>query len=1230
MAFPPASRGSPSHPPSTTASAVAARRSADGRPGRPLSRVEQMLHAYYDLEEAGDTDKAPEHPPAAVEAGGQKRPLAADQQPTASATAPDLCEASAVGGSSVDTAPAPVSAGATTARQPHGARGGVDAARQLLQEMPPLLHPSASSSPRPAGSRALGASTSPRVPPSLDLNSPAFDMQAYFTAAVRSCSLRELLRLTNELEAEVRILERDIRTLVYENYGKFLSATETVRRVRQAMGDIEQQLQHLSLSVSAIESSSGQLMKTVHERAAGIEDLVAFRQLIEQLQLLLTLPELLRQHLAAGSPLTALQVYDRAKLFLAKQNVTSPPLQRLLLLKRDAEAAAAYCVQLLKQQLDRGVGGEEEEKGQEEVAALSNRAAASSAAAASKAAGTEGVFTSLGGSSSSSSSSSSTGRPAATPLGSEEASRIVRLLLRSGEDARELLRIYQRGRRHACLRVLERCCGREAVEGGGPSNAAVAEGVEGDQREVGVAGDASSAREGGVARTEIGLEGACSQIACRFVPQVAAALKDMLVLLRFIALQKKKKRFEEAGTTKRVVEAAAAAGRDREPQEAALVRRVREDAAAAEEGCGAIEPEGECLLLSFLTSLVDAAFSRLSATIASTVPAAASVLQGCRTVTSALEKSWEEVLLPAATLQQQALQTMRQAHRAVLLEATALTFKRAYAKVVQELHDTLAAATRLQLEQEQEEEAQAKPFSVLHTAKRAVAVTQQHAAAQCVIVEGCMALTDAQQLLQDAFPSPTPAEQESLLHAHITPWVAGLFELFLLFTLQLTRNVPAAFAGCPIVLETALAELQQPDARRHANGSVSHARRTYLTPQVEAALWVSVVNCPWRSPEARKAELPASERSLCPSFLSAQFEFLSSVLVCLRIGRHLQQVGLAKLEAVGVELHPSLLPPHWLSGNSNNNNNNSNNYNSNNTNNNDHRRRTGAASGQPSVAARLRAAVHSLVTAFVFYCGQRAAEDTIAVLAERYVLRLQPGRGSVQTCASPDRTGGGAFAPLVQALRECDDAFAAIAEDTARTPPFASAGKNAAVAATQGSSSVTEAMQQQLPPRRLARFLSRRRTAVEREMERLFARKQRVYGCVTFNRCRSVLSVFRIAARAVLEFVRGCSLPPAAVQQLQADCEEAADAVRQLLQPEDASLVDGVFDEIAAVGAGLSREEGIAKARRLFPHEEEGGAARRQKLRGVHTVDNTAHSAERFWGHNAAAGNQHLMTRDTW
>ncbi|OEH78683.1 vacuolar protein sorting-associated protein 51 related protein [Cyclospora cayetanensis] len=1173
MAFPPASRGSPSHPPSTTASAVAARRSADGRPGRPLSRVEQMLHAYYDLEEAGDTDKAPEHPPAAVEAGGQKRPLAADQQPTASATAPDLCEASAVGGSSVDTAPAPVSAGATTARQPHGARGGVDAARQLLQEMPPLLHPSASSSPRPAGSRALGASTSPRVPPSLDLNSPAFDMQAYFTAAVRSCSLRELLRLTNELEAEVRILERDIRTLVYENYGKFLSATETVRRVRQAMGDIEQQLQHLSLSVSAIESSSGQLMKTVHERAAGIEDLVAFRQLIEQLQLLLTLPELLRQHLAAGSPLTALQVYDRAKLFLAKQNVTSPPLQRLLLLKRDAEAAAAYCVQLLKQQLDRGVGGEEEEKGQEEVAALSNRAAASSAAAASKAAGTEGVFTSLGGSSSS---SSSTGRPAATPLGSEEASRIVRLLLRSGEDARELLRIYQRGRRHACLRVLERCCGREAVEGGGPSNAAVAEGVEGDQREVGVAGDASSAREGGVARTEIGLEGACSQIACRFVPQVAAALKDMLVLLRFIALQKKKKRFEEAGTTKRVVEAAAAAGRDREPQEAALVRRVREDAAAAEEGCGAIEPEGECLLLSFLTSLVDAAFSRLSATIASTVPAAASVLQGCRTVTSALEKSWEEVLLPAATLQQQALQTMRQAHRAVLLEATALTFKRAYAKVVQELHDTLAAATRLQLEQEQEEEAQAKPFSVLHTAKRAVAVTQQHAAAQCVIVEGCMALTDAQQLLQDAFPSPTPAEQESLLHAHITPWVAGLFELFLLFTLQLTRNVPAAFAGCPIVLETALAELQQPDARRHANGSVSHARRTYLTPQVEAALWVSVVNCPWRSPEARKAELPASERSLCPSFLSAQFEFLSSVLVCLRIGRHLQQVGLAKLEAVGVELHP----------------------------------------------------IHSLVTAFVFYCGQRAAEDTIAVLAERYVLRLQPGRGSVQTCASPDRTGGGAFAPLVQALRECDDAFAAIAEDTARTPPFASAGKNAAVAATQGSSSVTEAMQQQLPPRRLARFLSRRRTAVEREMERLFARKQRVYGCVTFNRCRSVLSVFRIAARAVLEFVRGCSLPPAAVQQLQADCEEAADAVRQLLQPEDASLVDGVFDEIAA--AGLSREEGIAKARRLFPHEEEGGAARRQKLRGVHTVDNTAHSAERFWGHNAAAGNQHLMTRDTW
>lgn len=1045
------------------------------RNARPLSRVEQMLHAYYDLEDTTEPNQSQKDPgqrshnkasePQDVRDGGLSQKPSEAREDLAS------------------------TAQASTVERQRGS-GALKTALQLLNDIPYLQQSVAAAV---SGGRASSESS---PPPALDLNSPDFNMQAFFSTSVRSCTLRELLRLTNELEGEVRVLERDIQTLVYENYGKFLSATETVRRVRHAMSDVEGQLQILSTSVVSIENNSRQLMATVHERAAGIEDLVAFRQLIEQLQLLSTLPELLRRHLLAGDAETALLVYEHARIFLAEQHAPCPHLQRLALLRRDADATADYAKKLLKQRLD--VPSGEESSGM--CGSFGPVASTSMQVETATAAGI-GIQPDLH-------------RQQTRPLSSADASRVVRLLLRSGEDPLELLRLHQRGRRHAALLALQDCFTRDSASAASaPAEVGPADAL------PGVASTSQDARQDVNAEAMgVTLERACNRVSAVYVDLLATALKDSLFILRFFSAMKARKL-----QTNQLKDAS----------EASEVRRIRAVVDVAENEV-AIDMEAESSLLTFLSSLVEAAFSRLSAMIASAVPVAASVVRGTSSVVSAFESSWGAFLPPS--LQRQATEAARKAQRQVLLEATALAFKRAYAKVAQELHDAIAAAgeqheQQLQMKENSISTGACPGFpqnlrsddpSASTVAALAVALTRQHPAEQSVVVEGCVALTDAQQLLRGAL-LPASGEAEVLVLRQTVPWVAGLFELFVRFATRFTKDIPAAFSGYPEVLEDVLDGTSSVDRQPNSNSD-----EAWLAVQVEAAL-VSASAFQYTKPETLADQMPLRSLPLVS-------------LVLLRIGRSLQQLGLAKVEAIGTELFPSL-EGGWLSGS-----------NSNKSLSAATAAGTSRATQPPGtrVASRLRAATQSLMTAYVFYCGQGAAESTVLSLAKYHWTQLQESYAKEHTPKRPSGTSG-SLAPLVGALRHCDSELATIMTESGQ-PSSASAQLHGAE------------LSQQLH-RRLGRPFGRRRTAIEREMERLFARKQRVFSAVPFSRTKAVMGVFRIAARAVLEFIRGLYFNASAVQQLQVDCAAASCAIRELVQPEDASVVDGFFDEIVASAA---------------------------------------------------------------
>lgn len=60
---------------------------------------------------------------------------------------------------------------------------------------------------------------------------PGFDADEFIARVAARSSLEQLLRLYTRVVGEVRALDAEKKALVYDNYSKLITATETIRKV---------------------------------------------------------------------------------------------------------------------------------------------------------------------------------------------------------------------------------------------------------------------------------------------------------------------------------------------------------------------------------------------------------------------------------------------------------------------------------------------------------------------------------------------------------------------------------------------------------------------------------------------------------------------------------------------------------------------------------------------------------------------------------------------------------------------------------------------------------------------------------------------------------------------------------------------------------------------------------------------------------------------------------------
>ncbi|XP_061659642.1 vacuolar protein sorting-associated protein 51 homolog [Syngnathoides biaculeatus] len=157
------------------------------------------------------------------------------------------------------------------------------------------------------------------TPPSLDpcdINGAHFDPEDYLNKLRRECSLAELMDQETCMVKQIRSLDSDMQTLVYENYNKFISATDTIRKMKNDFKKMEDEMDCLSANMAAITDFSARISGTLEDQHAQITKLSGVHALLRKLQFLFELPARLKKCLELRAYAQAVTSHRRARCVL--------------------------------------------------------------------------------------------------------------------------------------------------------------------------------------------------------------------------------------------------------------------------------------------------------------------------------------------------------------------------------------------------------------------------------------------------------------------------------------------------------------------------------------------------------------------------------------------------------------------------------------------------------------------------------------------------------------------------------------------------------------------------------------------------------------------------------------------------------------------------------------------------------------------------------------------------
>ncbi|KAI0206618.1 Vps51/Vps67-domain-containing protein [Astrocystis sublimbata] len=117
------------------------------------------------------------------------------------------------------------------------------------------------------------------VPPS-ELDKADFDTDAFIKKALAENGMQDLLRLYTRVLGEARALDAEKKALVYDNYSKLITATETIQKMRTNMDPLNPMASTLDPAIAKIYEQASEIRESL--RATVAEPTAAREAELEQ------------------------------------------------------------------------------------------------------------------------------------------------------------------------------------------------------------------------------------------------------------------------------------------------------------------------------------------------------------------------------------------------------------------------------------------------------------------------------------------------------------------------------------------------------------------------------------------------------------------------------------------------------------------------------------------------------------------------------------------------------------------------------------------------------------------------------------------------------------------------------------------------------------------------------------------------------------------------------------
>ncbi|CAN0049278.1 unnamed protein product, partial [Discosporangium mesarthrocarpum] len=183
---------------------------------------------------------------------------------------------------------------------------------------------------------------------SLDVDSANFDSEAYVRGLLKKEKLEGLLRKDEEMVREVKKLDSDMQMLVYENYNKFISATDTIRKMARNVEGMEKEMADLGVSMDRISEGSERVNASLAGNRSKLDKLVRVRRLLERLDFLFQLPQKLEEAVQDGEYAKTIRYFSMTKDILRKHSHVSS----FGAIQRECEETVRRLQQRLQGELD--------------------------------------------------------------------------------------------------------------------------------------------------------------------------------------------------------------------------------------------------------------------------------------------------------------------------------------------------------------------------------------------------------------------------------------------------------------------------------------------------------------------------------------------------------------------------------------------------------------------------------------------------------------------------------------------------------------------------------------------------------------------------------------------------------------------------------------------------------------------------------------------------------------